>query len=350
MNDKEIRLLRQREQASSNLARKALDNGDAATALSLIKCATQFWPQNLVIFMSVIGFHQHDRILVTQAYALFGKQLEFCTKPSALPQVALWARNPSRKKSIPDQLRDAIDRRRRELEPTWDGVWFDGGTAPSNQSLANLRKHPNDIHIASDCLVIANQVADWGPWVNRYCSLGGSLQNPAYLKLLVAKAVTASTSPTPRIKGLLKKFTALGDVSEVRRFLRSITPARSGAKGINPNLELARHALYLYGECERLQHTVEDWVHIARSALYLEETASARIAQRILAGVQKSPDVEKVLQQLTLMNGPILVTQSPRDDVGIRNNPIWESLCSRIPVNADAGKIFSAYSRSKISS
>lgn len=348
MNEMEIKLRRLQEQASATTARKALDLGNAAEALSIVEEATEFWPQNLIIFMSVIGFYDNQKVLVKRAYHLFRNQLAFCSNVNSLSQLVLWIRNPSRAKSIPNQLKEAIDRKRKEMQPDWDGIWVDGGTGPNNRSLAMKEKLPDEVHNTDDCLIMASQASNWGPWINRYCFLGGSTENKAYLKLMVAKAVSLSKSPTPRIKGLLRKFTKIGDISEVRRFLKNITPTHRSLKGIELNPELARYALYLYAECERLEHTAKDWVHIARSALYLNQRVLMRITHRILAEVERNADVDEVLEQLVIRNGQMMVTDSVRNDVGIQGNSIWESLYHRIPVNADARKILSVYSRKRM--
>ena len=313
MND-DVKLRRVQEQASAHTARIALDHGDAVQALSHIEGATQFWPQNLLIAMSVIGFHSHEKILVEKAYRIFGTQLDLCSNPNGLTQLALWIRNPSRARSIPNRLKVAIDRQRKKLEPDWDEIWVDNGTGPSNRGLAMIRtKRPDDVQDPSDCLNIANQTGNWGPWVNRYISLGGSTENPAYIKLMVAKAVPLSGNPKWHIKGLLRKFTELGDVPEVRRFLRNITLTHHGAAGRSPNTELARHALRLYAKCGRLEHTVDDWVHIARSALFLNERDLAQTAQRMLEKADPDPDVDQLLGQLALENSRDHVSQSARN-------------------------------------
>lgn len=351
MNEEEVKLRRQKEQAFALRARKALDGNNPTVALSLIEEVAEFWPQNLITILGVIGFHSRNEPLVKKAQHLFGTQLELCSNVNALTQVALWVQNPLRKKSIPIQLQHAINRKRKNLEPNWDGTWFNGGIASTNRSCALRKKCLDEIHDANDCLIVASQSANWLPWITRYRSLGGSTESPIYVKLMVAKAVSQEKEPTPRIKGLLKKFTKMGDVSEVRRFLRNITPTHRSLKGKrNPNFELACYALYLYGECERLEHTTEDWVHIAKSALYLGQDTLARIAQRILVESRGVPNVDEVLEQLFLKNGEIQVTKFPRNDIGIQANLVWQEFYARTPVNMNAGKIFSAYSRERITS
>ncbi|MBU6231097.1 MAG: hypothetical protein KGI45_01075 [Patescibacteria group bacterium] len=303
MNDVDIKLRRRQEQASATAARKALDANNAAEALHLIDGAVEFWPQNLIIIMSVIGFHSQKRPLVEKAYRLFGIQLDLCSNVCSLVHLALWVRNPSRAKSIPYQLKEAIDRRRFKLEPDWDGKWVNAGLGPNNLSLALITNRPDDVHNPADCLTAASQTGNWFPWINRYRFLGGDSDDPAYLKLMVAKAVASGRTPKRYFKSMLKKFAHLGRIQEVRKFLIRITPTRSSLKGFDLNPDMAICALRIYSECERLQHTVDDWVHIANSALYLGELSVAKTAARVLIEHSGNPEVDKALARLNLVIG-----------------------------------------------
>jgi hypothetical protein len=342
--DRETGLRKQKELADARAARKALDHGNPARALSLVKNVENFWPQNLITLMGIIGFHSDKRDLVIRAHRLFNTQLQLCTKAGALIQLAAWAHHPKRSASIPTVLKEAIDRQWRTLDPDWDGSWDDGGTSASNKALAITKLDPSQVTSPDDCLLAVAQVGTWGPWLNRYHQLGGSTENPQYLKIIVAKAVSRELGPTARIKGLLKKFTQVGKVSEVRKFLRHITPTHDSPEGINPNHKLAEYALMLYCHYSRIEHTLDDWVHIAESALHLDHYVVARTVQRILVDYDDDPRADVILRRLAHKYGPISKTGSPRDDIGPKGNPIWGNIFPLIPVNEDARKILASYS------
>jgi len=305
MNDEEKKLRRQQEQVSATAARKALDQGDAARALSLIENASEFWQQNLIILSSVIGFYSNNIVLVNKAYSLFYAQLRLCSNTSSLSSVALWMMNPNRTESIPDRLKRAIDSRREELDPDWNGFWDNPGARSINTAHAIMAKRPDEVCDTNDCLVAASQARDWHPWIHRYHSLCGSSENPAYLKIMVAKAVPMDKKPPASIKESLKKFTILGKISEVRSFLRAITPVRRPADGKMPNTELAKYALRLYCECKRLELTVEDWIHIAESSMYLDCDTIAQMAQHTLEKADPTPNTKEIIEKLVERYGQI---------------------------------------------
>lgn len=350
MKDTSERIRKQQEQASALAARRALDEDNPTKALLLAAQVTEFWPQNIVTLLAIIGFHSQDHSLVRQAQTLFATQLKLCTNAKSLVQIGVWMDNPRRKKSLPDYLRTALDTQRKMLEPDWDGKWVDPGLASSNKALTIINKHPSEVHDPIDCLIAASQVGNWDPWIRRYDELNGSHEDPRYLKLMVAKFVPSAERPSYRIKDLLKKFTRTASAPEVRRFLRSITPTRATAGEKSPNPYLAYYALFLYCECERLEHTVMDWVHVAESALFLDHYTVARAVQRILAEAELDPAAELVYARLVQKNGQIQRSLSPLADIGPRGSPIWQSIYHRIPVNTDAAKILSSYSRRELDS
>ncbi len=135
----------------------------------------------------------------------------------------------------------------------------------------------------------------------------------------------------------------MGKVGEVRKFLRNIAPVRDNHIGRPPNWELSRYALLLYCGCERLEHTVEDWVHISDSATYLDLPLIERIVQRILAGLVGTPAAKKAFDRLTMRRGVIEVTSREIEDTGLRGNPIWKMIQTLVPVDADARRLLFAY-------
>lgn len=338
MNDELAKLRRLQEQNTVIAAREALDVNKPKQALSLLEGLSEFWPDSLVVCLSVIGYHTTEVELVRRAHSIFHQHLEWCTNHKTLIQVGLWSRNPVRSEKIPELYRNAVDVRRKTLDPTWDDVWINHGANTNPIS----KKDPSEITDPKECLIGASQVRNWRPWIERYFALGGSNENPAYIKLVVSKAVARENQkPSPRDKGLLRKFTELAAVTDVRKFLRNLTPTRDIKDKKCPNREMARLALCLYSECKRFERTVEDWIHIAKSALFLDHFEVARLTQRILIEVNDSNLADEVLGQLTLKYGPIRVTESLKNGIGngMRSNSIWSSLHHRVPVDGNAKRI-----------
>jgi len=225
MNNEEKKLQRQQDQARVDAARKALDEGNAKKALSFLDEVSECWSQNLITLMGVVGFHSEKVNLANRATSLFYQHLKLCTNVKILSGPALWLRNPKRARSIPLEFKLAIDNRRRQLQPDWDGVWLDPGLGSSNKIPIILTKQPNEVFDAKLCLGAAEQAKNWDPWIQRYQALGGDCSDPKYFKFWAAKIVSAEhKKPSPKHKAMLKKFAASGDISEVRSFLRNITP------------------------------------------------------------------------------------------------------------------------------
>ena len=331
-----------------NAARKALDNGRPIDALSLIERVPDFWQQNLITIMGVFVFQANSHEIKKWALTLLHKHLELCTKPTGLFPAAFWIRNPVRESQLPSELKILIDSKRKSLELDWDGIWHDPGVGDSNIALAILAKRPEEVFDANACLVAASQIQDWNPWLARYRALGGSLEDPKYLKIWIARTVKRKKEASPKVKEMLRKYSQVGNVGEVRAFLRHITPVTRSRKGRDPNWELAKYALLVYCGWERLGHDVGDWVHIAKSALYLRHTMVQRIAQRGLAGLERTPSAHRVLEELTAINGEIRITSSAKRDIGVRGNPIWQSVYHQLPIDANARKILIVYSRSEV--
>lgn len=347
MNPTEKKLRNQQELILVNAARKALDHGRHAEGLMFIERISGFWAQNLISLMIVICFSK-SRELQKRAQSLFRQHLELCENVTQLSHAALWAKNPKRAylSALPE-LKRLIDMRRKALEPVWDGVWHDEGLAGSRRSLQITAKHPNDVDSTNDCLVAATQVKDPGPWLDRYLSLGGSEDEPRYLKIFVARVAANGEKLTPQVKRMLKRYCEVANVQSARAFIRSITPVRLGAEGRDPDWKLARFALVIYSGWERLEHDLSDWMHIAESAMYLDNKMIQLLAMRGLAGLQRTPDAQEVFEQLIARHGWVRTTRNTREDIGPRPNPIWQSIYYRVPVDANARSILIAYSHAE---
>jgi hypothetical protein len=350
MKSLEEKLRMQQDQARANEARKALDQGDAVKAVSLVGQISNFLPQNLITLMSVIGFHSEQKRLAARATELFHQTLTLCPGVNSLTSSALWVRNPNRVHVLPDRLRQSIDHRRRQFDPGWNGIWQNDGIGPANQTLALKSKRPDEIHDVEMCLTMATQAGNWGPWLKRYHALGGSSDDPRFLKFWVSLIVKGNRDPSFHDKMRLKKFTKYGNVMEVRSFLRKITPTKRSLKGKNPNLKMAHYALFLYCESEHLEHTAEDWMHIAKSALHLEQRIVARMVQRILAEMGPPPVAQEVFDELVQVYGPLPMTESLRDDIGFEHDPIWRGVYPQLPRQGTPQSILYAYSRGEIES
>jgi hypothetical protein len=345
MDDPQEKIRGKQERALADAARGFVNDGDTTSALLLLERATMFLGQNLITIMIII----HDQFRVQSEYlkrasVLFNKHLMLCVRPTDLIGPALWVRNPIRENALPSELKTAIDSRRRSLERGWDGVWRNLGLERSS-ARAVLMQRPEDVFDPNACLIAAGQVRNWNPWFDRYRVLGGDPEDPKYLKLWVARVSSRQKRPTPKIKAMLRKYAEAAPIGEVRTFLRHITPVKKCREGKDPNRDLAAYALLIYCGLERLEHDLEDWVHIAKSALYLEHITVQRIAQRYLAGLERTPSAQQVFEALIQRNGAIPVTRCPKDDIGLHSNPIWRSVYPLLPVDANARKILITYSR-----
>ncbi len=340
-DDRQKGLRRVREATEAKHAREALDIGNAAEALSIIERALEYNAQNLISLLSIICFQNRDQRLVQKATRLFYRDLNLCMNFKLLIPPMQWIQNPKRTRSVPPRLIDAIKARRRNIEPSWNGTWENPGANEKNTVLA---KRPEDVTDPIECLHAAAQTSLWKMWHKRYVELGGDVENPLYLKIWVSKGIERDTEPTPRIKGLLEKFTLLAGVGEVRKFLRNITPIRNGSEGKTPNQRIATWALLLYCQCDRLDHTADDWVHIAQSAVYLDHLLVARITYRILFDLEKTFVIEEVLDLLALKTGRIVPTRSAKSDIGL-HNPVLHDVFQLLPDDATSSAILSAYAR-----
>jgi hypothetical protein len=339
-------LRNQQQMALINAAREALDRGRPIDALSLAERVSGFWHNNLVTIMGVFCTHPTEETQ-RRALTLFRRKLAECSRSSDLVHPALWVRNPKRS-WLPAELKQEIDNRRRSLEPNWDGIWHDPGLGESNKVLsAKASKSPEQVFDPDLCLSIAGQTQNWNPWFARYRALGGSLENPKYLRVWIGRTARRGREPTPEVKAMLRKYAEVGNFGEVRALLRHITPVRRSLKGKDPNWALAKYELLVYCGWERLEHDVEDWVHIARSALYLRHAMIQRIAQRGLAGIVRTPTAHQIFEELTAMHGQMRITGDAKEDIGPRGNPIWQSIYPLLPIDGNARKILIEYSRSE---
>lgn len=345
MNISENKLRKQQEYAITIASRRAINDGDPMGALLLAKRVPSFWPSHLITIMIIAhGQFSNRSSIFEQAMILFRKYVGLCAQPAHLTESALWVRNPIREKSLPIEFKSSIDDRRKFLEPGWNGIWEN----PASEQGLVLAKRPEEVFDTRTCLVAASQTRNWNPWLARYRALGGSFEHPRYLKILVARAVARDKEPSRGVKSMLKKYTKVAATEEVRAFLRHITPTKK-RKRRDPNWKLAKYALLLYCGLERLEYDIEDWMHIAKSALYLDYAAVQRISQRGLASLNRTPEAQRVFEELTAIHGIIPVTQCPKDDIGLQGNPIWENVYYLLPVDANARKILVAYSQRETS-
>lgn len=328
-----------------DVAREALDEGRPIDALSLIERVSDFFQQNLITIMGVFCCNPTEE-LKRWALILFKDNLAKCSKSGALLPAANWVRNPKRSWFLPREFKQLIDDRRRIIEPDWDGTWDNSGIKGTPE-LLNKEICPEKIVDLEICLGIAGHASNANPWLSRYLALGGSDENSKYLKIMIAKVATfRGQEPSSELKRMLRRYCEVGNVFEIKKFLRHITPAKKSRAGLNK--KLSRYALLVYCSCERLEHDAEDWMHIAKSASYLKHKMIQRIAQRGLAGLERTPSVHKFFKELEAINGEIYVTNNAKEDIGLKGNPIWQSVYNLLPVNGNAVKILLSYSKYEI--
>lgn len=323
-------------------ARKAMDDDSPFEALKLAERVTDFSTANLITIMSV--FCAHPTIhLKNRAFVILRRQLARCSRPIELIPAALWIRNPKRSYFLPKDLQELIDKRRRELESDWNGIWENPGMKGS--VALYKRKSPQEVYDPDDCLTVASQARDWNPWLMRYLALGGNANDTRYLKIRIA--IAASTRPkklSSEVKRAIWQYCENASAGNIRKLLRSITPTKeTHERRLSPLL--ARYALLSYCSCEKLEYDAEDWVHIALSSNYLKLPKIRRIAQRGLASAERTPSAQRMLEELIAIDGEIRVTGNAKEDIGFGGNPIWQSVYKLLPIDANARKILMSYAR-----
>lgn len=312
----------------------------------LLKRLKNFCEPSLIVILSVFCTRPSKHIMV-QAIALLKKQLALCSNPNELTNAALYLRSPKRY-FLPKSLAQMVDDTRRTLDPTWGGVWENGGL----RGVVNFQSQtPKNTFDQESCLNAASQVSDALPWLRRYLSLGGSPKNPKYLRIRIAKAFSNRSGHVldTEIKKCVNLYCQVESVHAVRKLLRSITPVSTYYVLTDASKRLARFALLVYCGCEKLDHNLEDLVHLGLSSLYLEHSMVQKIIQRALATSHRTPDAQKVFERLVSVNGDIHVTMSAKEDIAARvSNPIWQSVYKLLPVDANAKSILISYSRFEV--
>jgi len=326
-------------------ARKAMDEGRVIEALSLIERIPNFWTGNIITIMITFCTHPTDDEKMW-AYALLRKHLKKCSDAAGLVSAALWVDNPKRSRWLPIELKQLIDGRRRYLEPDWNGIW-DNQSAKSIPQQYSSNKHicPDEISNSDACLDLANQTSSWKPWIKRYLDLGGSTENPKYLKAMLSRAASKREGLSFKTKKMFHQYSKIEKAAKLRSFLRHITPARKSRKGYDINEDVAKYALLIYCSCERLEHGIDDWIHIAQSSLYLKHVTIQKIAQRGLAGSERTFSAHNLFEKLKAIHGDCAVTSDAKKDVGIKGNPIWDSAYKFLPIDGNAVKILLSYSK-----
>lgn len=334
--------------ATMEAARGALDNGRPDVALALIAQISGFYVENLITLMGVLALHASDSINGI-AYTLFTQHLSRCSQSRELVHAVLWARNPKRCASLPEAVRSLMDDRRRELEPEWNGVWENLGSQDWVNAMRYSTMRPEEAYNIATCITAAKNALgnDVLPWLQRYANLGGNTKHPAYLTVYLSHVVFLQTPPSEHIKKTLRLYTTVGDISKVRKFLRNITDPLYNRSGVKVHQSLSRYALLLYCGCDRLDHNIHDWTHIAKSALSFGHGVIQRIALRALVTMERTQQAQEVFDRLTAIHGTLRVTDNAKVDVGLVpiTNSIWHSVYLQLPIDADARRIMISYAR-----
>ncbi len=344
----DLKMQRTQEATLCTVARQTLDDGRPLDALLLVQRMLEFWSQNLITIMGALEYdlppEKH-----AWALALLTRELKRATRAKQLEPAALWARNPKRA-WLPIEVLEMLDSQRKSLEPDWDGFWQDPGREGSRMTIARFAgRCPEEVFDQDVCLDAANQVAQADVWLNRFLAIGGNSDDPRYLKSKVATSSKTGRPLSAHARADLRRFSEQGKVSEVRRFLTALsTPRTSRTSHGNIHRKTSEYALLVYCSCERLEHDANDWLHIAEGALRWRNPMMQRVAQRGLASLQRTPAAQRVFEQLVALNGVIPVTEHAKEDVGLRGNPIWDDIYTRLPVDANARSILLVYSKREL--
>lgn len=346
MKDSKEKLLNRQQYILGVAARQAMDQDLIIEALDLIERITNFEQSIPVTIMQVFCCNP-DAVLEKRALDLFKDHLGRCLKPLDLTSAALWVRNPKREWWIRSDLKQMIDDRRKYLEPSWDGEWKNPGTKGCKvQNCLFEGKQPEQVFSPEDCLVAASQSGTKKDvWLSRYLTLGGSDKDEKYLKIKIAHVAVRPTQKIDApIKQMLIDYCNVGDIRDVRRFLSRITPTKKSSSGLELNKQLASFALLHYSSLQ-LEHSVEDWVHIAQCSIYLKHDVIQRIAQRGLATLERTPAAQKVFDELMNIHGKMPVSDNVVNDIGPAGNRIWQSVYKLLPIDRKASYILASYSK-----
>lgn len=338
------KLLNKQRDALSRAARDALDDGRPIDALALIERLPSIDSADLVTVMEAIE-QDPPKHVATWAQKVFEKLLAQTVDVNQLTPGACWVYSNKRRK-FPREILDAINARRRKLDPEWNGVWHDSGRDGAERIRDTFAgKQPAEVFDTAVCLNAANQSNDAEPWLARYRELGGDVDAVLYLKTKISRAVHRKVPIPGEAYADLRRLCAVGPPHEVKRFLRNMV-GRKRVSGID--ISFRSFALLMYCSFERVEHTVDDWVFIAESALLLRKRTLQCLAQRGLATCERTPTAQRIFEELIRRVGEVYVTQSARDDVRLQGNPIWDDIYVRIPVDANARSVLISYSQAAL--
>ena len=346
MSNSEKGLRLQQEHQLAKQAREALNNGQVEVCLELLARSQVFLDNNLVCVLGVFCTRPNDSQRI-RAQRLVLRFLQWTEDPKRLDPVAQWLLNPKRNWLSPELLR-LVEIRRRELEPSWNGIWGNGGRIGQQKVRELFKKNPRSIFDPEECLIVASQVSDFNPWLQRFLTLGGDPKDPKYLKIRISKAALKIQPPTARLKEMLQDYCATEKINDLRRFLRNLTPTKSVLAWQGVGRKWSRLALLTYCTAERIPLVEADWVHIARCSLILPHTIVQRLAYSGLAAVERSASGQQLFEQLQAIHGYMPVVNQPMERTGRIYNSYWEQAHALAPVDANARSILISYVRAEI--
>ena len=321
-------------QQLNNLAKEFLNEGKAREAFALIQKAN--FPSAAAL-TTLVGVWVADNQIGTEALRVFSEYIGRIESFSMLKQVLLFLQN--RKRYFVDPaFTEAVERRMKDLDPTWDGSTDDNNAAQMEEKLRLLSlpiESINDPKICLDCASFSRSETV-ASYLDRYVKIGGDIQTENYLKVKLnaisrgfisyknaqsAVLKLASVMGLEKFKGYVKRNSKKGNVAEGKGIARPFR-SRLLANFVN----LAATSL-----------TSEDWTFIAEQSIDLNESNLQLICYERLKKMKRDASAQavfEVLHRQRIKEDKFLVSEGETASSLI--NPIYADMAIRQPVNMDA--------------
>lgn len=330
-SDPRRELARRQEGALAIVAQQFASEGQFPEALELVRRSEGFNVENLNTLMKVWR-EAEDEAIRSQAAELFESYLARVPDAKYLAIVQEHALNPSHA-ALPSSFIEGIRRRRKELDPEWDGVM-----EPFRAFMRRLYKKPvESIEESDTALTLAAASAEpqsAEAYFKRYLELGGDPENPRYLRIRLNKILRGEdTSGTPEeyLPRLMKRVGA----QEFQRWVRSNT--KRGLEGYKTE-EFARTVLAFYVSSYPLLSDFE-WLFITDRALDLSDYELRRICFEYWKARPRDEQAQRLFETLS---GQMARGKGPRGS-GDFHNPVYDRLETSSAMNADAGMSLSGW-------
>lgn len=342
MNEKQEGTVRYQEHLLSTEVRKLCEAGSFNESLKLLERFENFFSTNLVTLVKIYAFTLDEEIKA-KAILLFIQYTQKADTVNKLLNIAGYLTS-LRCASLDKVFLNTVSIRRFALEPGWNGEWVASSINGQVKMGLIINKKPHEVHDPDVCLDMAAQIKDHSLWIVRYFEIGGQENNPKYLKILIGFWATRNNAPPKNIKKALVRYIEIVNELEARRYLRNLTKLKTSKKRCVANMYIINMALHFYGSTKKFVLAEDDWVHIGKCSISLQNEVVQKLVLRNLAMIKRAPSTQLLFDELIKMHGFPNLKLGIQEDARIANNPVWDNIFLRLPVNADARRILMDYS------